>query len=142
MTMGGQKAYISSGGFKEYLYHQIGETITANGVTGKVISRIDGVPGHDGLPQYSNTSKIYFKMDDKGKIEQARIYDDRRSALDIDWGHTHHEFQKGTVHVHEYYQDKDGKWKRDQKHVRFMNNDEIKKYGDLLKKAAQDIKFR
>ena len=67
--MGGQRSYLPSGGFKEYLYHQVGDTITANGISGKIISRIDGTPGHDGLPQYSNTSKIYFKLDENGEIE-------------------------------------------------------------------------
>lgn len=140
--MGGQSAYIPSGGFKEYLYHQVGETITADGIAGKVISKIGGIPGHDGLPHYSNTSKVYFKLDENGQIEQARIYDGRHSALDIDWGHSHHVFQKGIAHVHEYYQDKDGTWKRDKDHARHLNNDEMKKYGELLKKAYPNIKFR
>lgn len=140
--MGGQRSYLPSGGFKEYLYHQVGDTITANSISGKIISRIDGTPGHDGLPQYSNTSKIYFKLDENGEIEQARIYDDRRVALDIDWGHNHHEFKKGIAHVHEYYKGKDSKWHRDEKGVRLLNNDEMKKFGELLKKANPYVKFR
>lgn len=35
--MGGQREYIKSGGFSEYLYHQVGETLSSNGVSGKVI---------------------------------------------------------------------------------------------------------
>lgn len=142
LTMGGQRAYIPSGGFKEYLYHQIGDTITANGLSGKVISKIGGSFGHDGLPHYSNTSKIYFKLDKNGKVEQARIYNKRIPSLDIDWGHPHHEFPQGIVHVHEYYKDNHGNWHRDEINVRFMNNAEIKKYGELLKKANPNIKFR
>ncbi len=140
--MGGQHSYLPSGGFKEYLYHQIGETITANGISGKVIAKSGGTPGHDGLPQYSNTSKIYFKPDENGKIEQARVYDGRRCVLDIDWGHNHHEFKKGIVHVHEYIIGKDSKLHRDGKHVRYLDNDEMKKYGELLRKAYLGIRFR
>ena len=36
--MGGQREYIKSGGFSEYLYHQVGETLSFNGVSGKVMS--------------------------------------------------------------------------------------------------------
>ncbi len=112
--MGKQSSYIPSGGFKEYVYHQVGATITANGLSGKVIDSKNGIPGHDGLPFYSNTSKIYFKMDDHGQIEQARIYDGRKAAFDLDWGHTHHSFEKGIVHVHRIYEDENGRlvWDR------------------------------
>ena len=68
------------------MYHQVGDTITANGISAKVITRVGGLPGHDGLPQYANTSNVYLKMARDGKIEQARIYNGRKAALDIDWG--------------------------------------------------------
>jgi len=140
--MGGQNSYLPSGGFLEYLYHQVGETITANGISGKVIEKINGNPGHDGLPIYSNSSKVYFKVDEKGKIEQARIYDGRKAVLDIDWGHNHHGFPKGTAHVHVFVKDNKGNWHRDGKKSRHLNNAEMKKYGPLLKKANPEIKLR
>lgn len=137
--MGGQRTLLPSGGFREYLYHQVGETITANGISGKVIERIGGRPGHDGLPQYSNTSKVYFKMDENGRIEQARIYDGRRCVLDIDWGHNHHEFKKGIAHVHEYISGKGSNLHRDEKYVRYLSDDEKREYGGLLLKADPGI---
>ena len=140
--MGGQNSYLPSGGFSEYLYHQVGETITANGVSGKVIQKSGDDRSHNGLPKYSNTSNIYFKIDDKsGIIEQARIYKDRKVTLDFDWGHTHNNFKEGVVHVHEWHEDENGNWVRS-KEGRCLNNDEIKKYGELLKKANPTIKLR
>lgn len=140
--MGAQRSYLTSGGFREYLYHQIGDTITANGLSGKVIAKVGGNPGHDGLPMYSNTSKVYFKLDDDGKIEQARIYNGRKAVLDIDWGHNHEGFKKGMVHVHELVPTADGGWDRKLHTARYLNNKEMKKYGALLKKANPSIKFR
>lgn len=140
--MGGQRAYVNSGGFNEYLYHQVGETVTANGVSGKVVEKIGDDRLHSGLPKYSNTSKVYLKTDDRqGIVEQARVYDNRTAALDFDWGHTHCEYRKGIVHVHEWRKDKNGKLIRSGK-PRLMNNAEMEKYGDLLKKANPDVKFR
>lgn len=109
--MGGQREYLQSGGFSEYLYRQEGETLTANGISGKVISKQGSDNAHDGLPKYSNTSKVYFKLDDVTRvIEQARVYENR-------------------------------KWVRSNS-PRLMNNNEIAKYGDLLKKANPNVRFR
>lgn len=142
ITMGGQREYIPSRGFTEYLYHQIGDTLTANGVSGKVIARQSSDNLHDGLPKYSNTSKVYFKLDDVTKmIEQARVYENRRVAYDFDWGHTHKEYIAGIVHVHEWYENKNGKWIRSN-NPRLLNNDEITRYGNLLKKANPNVRFR
>ncbi len=69
--MGGQKQYNKSGGFSQYLYHQIGETIVAGGVSAKVVERIDNP--HTGLPKYSNTSSLYFKQDENGVIEPMNL---------------------------------------------------------------------
>ena len=60
--MGAQKSYRPSGGFSEYLYHQVGETIVADGISGKVIKRIELDNTHDGLPLYSNSSRVYFRF--------------------------------------------------------------------------------
>lgn len=140
--MGGQREYIKSGGFSEYLYHQVGETLSSNGVSGKIIEKQGNDRALDGLPKYSNTSEVYFKLDDQTKlIEQARIYKDRQVAYDFDWGHTHKEYKEGVIHVHEWEMDKNGKWVRSNK-PRLLNNSEIKKYGELLKIANLNVMFR
>lgn len=82
--MGDFKSYNPSGGFDQYLYTQIGDTITAsNGVQGKVITEFTMTPAkpfHESLPIYSNTSEVYLKKSDKGTyaIEQARVYHGRK----------------------------------------------------------------
>ena len=67
--MGDFKNYNSSGGFDEYLYHQVGDTITAsNGLQGKVMNGNSDPKDekfHEGLPMYSNTSEVYFKRNDQ-----------------------------------------------------------------------------
>lgn len=139
--MGTQKLYNKSGGFNQYLYHQIGDTIEDNGLKGKVVAKIGDTAKHySGLPMYSNTSSIYFKLSEvDGSIEQMRLYINRKVAFDFDFGHIHGVFSKGVVHVHEYT-NSSGKLVR--LPPRLMNNFEIKKYGDLLKKANSNVKFR
>jgi len=144
--MGDFKQYNESGGFDQYLYCQVGDTVTAdNGVRGKVIDKItdESQVFHDSLPMYSNTSEVYFKMSDKGShpIEQARVYKSRKVALDFDWNHKHGDFEIGVVHVHEWYEDENGHWTRSD-HPRYMNEEEIAQYENLFKKAAPWIKLR
>lgn len=140
--MGAQKSYRPSGGFSEYLYHQVGEAIVADGMSGKVIKRTEQDNTHDGLPLYSNSSRVYFKLDkERGIIEQARVYDGRRVVLDFDWGHTHKDYKEGTVHVHIWHINDKGKWVRGAE-PRLMNNEEIKFYGNLLRKANPNVRFR
>lgn len=137
--MGGQKQYNKLGGFSQYLYHQVGDTIEADGVKAKVIEKI-GSP-HAGLPYYANTSEAYLKLNEFGVVEQMRIYEGRTVAKDFDFGHSHtnkdgHQYIKGVVHVQEYINGKR------ESEARYMNNEEIKKYGALLKKANTNIKLR
>lgn len=138
--------YVETGGFSEYLYHDVGDIITAsNGIQGKVINGPadpNDESFHESLPLYSDTSEVYFKKSDEGDhpIEQARVFNDRQPSIDIDWGHTHGEFKEGTVHVHEWVKKSDGTWKR--KPPRYANNEEIERYGELLKKANPKIKLR
>lgn len=145
--MGMQRLYNESGGFSEYLYHQVGETIVAsNGVEGKVVEKIDKA-SYDGLPILSNTSEVYFKTNANGEIIQARIYKDRKPACDFDWDHNHtnkngEKFEKGTVHVQPFKKDAKGNWKRDDKHARYLSNEEIQRYGELIKKANPNAKLR
>lgn len=146
--MGNQRNYNASGGFSQYLYAQKGDIITAsNGVEGKVVEKING-SSYDGLPTFSNTREVYFKINDKGEIIQARIYKNRKPVCDFDFDHEHtnpksgEKFKPGTVHVQEWKQKQNGDWHRDSKHARYMSNEEIKRYGELLKKANPNIKLR
>lgn len=144
--MGDFANYLPSGGFSQYLYHDVGEVITAdNGVQGKVINKFtdpNDEEFHESLPLYSNTSEVYFKKSDEGDhpIEQARVYKDRHPLFDFDWGHSHKNYKEGTVHVHVWYKNNNGQWQRGE--PRQLNNDEIARYGDLLKKANSNVKLR
>lgn len=144
--MGDFTKFIATGGFSAYLYHDVGDILTAsNGVQAKVINSendLQDIYFHDSLPIFSNTSEIYLKRSDEEThpIEQARVYDARMPKLDIDWGHTHGEYKTGTVHVHEWRQDSKGNWRRSK--PRGLNNEEIARYGELLKIAYPDVKLR
>lgn len=145
-NMGDFSKFIESGGFSEYIYHDVGDFITAsNGVQGKVINGSldpNDESFHESLPLYSNTSEVYLKKADEGEhmIEQARVYIDRHPSIDIDWGHTHGKFKEGTIHVHEWVQNPDGSWKREP--PRAANNSELNRYGELIKKANPNLKLR
>lgn len=145
--MGLQREYRESGGFSSYLYAQRGDTIVAsNGVAGKVVAKIDG-SAYDGLPIFSNTSEVYFKLDSSGEIIQARIYKGRKPVCDFDWGHSHinkdgEKFECGVVHVQVFKQKTDGAWVRESKKARYMSPEEMERYGELLKKSNSKVKFR
>ena len=140
--------YNPAGGFSQYLYIQKGDVIKAsNGVEGKVVEKIE-VSSYDGLPTFSNTREVYFKVNGKGEVVQARIYKDRKPVGDFDFDHEHtnprsgEKFQPGVVHVQEWKQKPNGGWYRDSKHARHMSPDEMKRYGELIKKANPDVKLR
>ena len=145
--MGDQRRYQESGGFSEYLYVQIGETIVAsNGVEGKVVTKIEGT-AYDGLPTYSNTSEVYLKKNSQGEIVQARVYKDRKPIMDFDWDHPHEnkngkKFPEGVVHVQLWKDGPKGKPVRDSGRARYMNNKEMSRYGELIKKANSNTKLR
>lgn len=134
--MGGEKTYNPDGGFTEQLYYQVGDAIEANGLTGKVLGKFGEKIGHSNLPSYSNTSNIYFKIGKEGNVEQMRIYENRKMKMDFDWGHVHKEFPKGVVHVQTRGANGSSAT------TRFMSNEEIEKYGELLRKADPNVKFR
>ena len=143
--MGAQKQYIKSGGFSQYMYCQVGDIIRDGKMEGKVIKHITDL--NKGLPVYSNTSVIYFRQNKDGEIDQCRIYLNRAAYLDFDWGHSHKNkrdrrvFQRGTVHV-QTYKIKDGVPWRDSFNARSINNEEMRKYGRILKKVCPNVKFR
>lgn len=149
--MGNQQEYIESGGFSQYLYkdHDGFCAKEANGVRGKVIlDQRDPKGQHYSLPYYANTSDMYFKVGKDGKVIQGRLYIDRKSVLDFDWGHTHTNasdgmtFTKGTIHVQIYSVDCSGKPIRHSSNARLMTDVEIKKYGPLIKAYNSKVKFR
>lgn len=145
--MGTQRMYLEEGGFSAYLYDQDGATIVAsNGVEGKVIYKIEGNQ-YDGLPTLSNSSEVYLKKDGEGNIVQARIYKDRKPVCDFDWNHPHEnangeKFPEGVVHVQPWIKDAKGYYRRDYKHARYMSNEEIARYGELIKLANPHAKLR
>mgnify|MGYP007069883870 CR=1 FL=1 len=134
--MGNGQHYLKSGGFRSYFYvHK--ETITAGGLTAKVIAWYNTKDFHDSLPMFSNTSKLYMRYARGGKqIIQLRVFEGRKPVLDFDWGHPHRPFKEGIVHVHIW---KNG---RRMSAERLMNNAEMKRYGALIKKACSKAKFR
>ena len=121
----------------------MGDTISANGISAKVVEKINKDDSAQGLPAFSNTSDLYFGKGKKsGEIIQLRLYKNRKAYMDFDWGHPHGDFPTGKVHVHFYEFDATGKLQKIKGKDRLMNNAEIKKYGPLIKKANPKAKFR
>lgn len=135
--MGVQRLYNTAGGFAKYLYHQVGSDIIApNGMVGKIIESIEPLK-RDGLPIISNSSNYYLKANSSGDIVQVRVFKDRMPVLDIDFNHEHTNkksgefFKKGEIHVHEWYKDTDGKYKRS--HIgRYLTAEEKDRYHDFI----------
>lgn len=152
--MGNQRHYLSYGGFSEYLYedHPAWKPITINGIHGKVIRlKADETGVHSNLPIYANTSDMYFRVGKDGTVIQGRVYINRRSCIDFDWGHTHTNkgadsdgrvFQKGIVHVQEYRIEDKQTITRLSNNARYMSDEEIKKYGAIIKAYNPNVKFR
>lgn len=66
---------------------------------------------------------------------------------DFDWDHHHTNrsgeiFKSGIVHVQLFKQTENGKWFRDSKNARYMSNEEMLRYGELLKLANSKVKLR
>lgn len=148
--MGNERQYNPKGGFIEHLYddHPLWPTLNINGVRGKVITFVHDSKGiHTKLPAFSDTSDMYFRIDKTGKVIQGKLYVDRRHCIDFDWGHQHRNkgdgrvFEKGTVHVQTYSVLSDGSTKRNGE-ARYMSNDEIEKYGALIRAFNSEVKFR
>lgn len=101
----------------------------------------------NGLPLYSNTSDAYLKKM-RGRIVQLRMYKNRKASIDIDIEQVgEHTNKNGTkiqgfiAHVHEWGYNKRGEWLRS-KTARLMTDNEIKKWGGLLRTANPNIKFK
>lgn len=140
--MGGQRHYIPSGGFSEYLYERVGDVEYIDGLRCSKVRMINDPNNHAGLPKYSDTSDIYVGLGTDNKPIQLRIYKNRDSWMDFDWAHTHTNkiannevFPKGMVHVQRY----PGATAGD---ARLLTPSEIALYGDIIHHYAPWVKFR
>lgn len=156
--MGSQRSYQRGhNDFYSFEYETTSPRVTLNGVSGKVVEKKPAFyDKHHDLPIYGGTSDVYFARDEEGRITQAKVYDEKRLAtIDLDWDHTHTNkdgtvFKKGTVHVQEYrtvrVEDaKTGKIRNQTTRcflARLMTQEEINKYGPLLRHFNPQIKFR
>ncbi len=147
--MGNQREYIKTGGFSASLYedHPGWKTVAKDGIKAKVLKLITDKTGyHSGLPTYASTSDLYLRANSTGQVVQAKLYVSRRHCLDFDWGHQHKNagektvFPKGVVHVQTYSADNIGI--RHSNNARLMTENEIKKYGAILKIFNPKVKFR
>jgi hypothetical protein len=136
---------VRKGSDSEYV--AISEAKIVNGVKGKVIAERKGKKDHTNLPKYSGTSDMYFRRNNNGII-QARLYIGNKKVLDFDWGHEHsnkednRKFPIGTVHVQLWVDKGNGDFSRQSNDARYMNNEEMKKYGPLIKAFNPNVKFR
>ena len=146
--MGNGKVY-PDGGFNgtNAKYETVGGYKFANGLKGIVVRRKDDGDFHSNLPQFANTSDMYFRQNVNG-VCQARVYINHATFLDFDWSHSHtnkgngRSFERGTVHVQAWARNSDGSFTRMSNNARMMNNAEMKKYGPLIRKFFKDVKFR
>ena len=119
---------------------------TINGVKGHLIKKAGDSDTHTNLPYYSNSSDMYFRKNQNG-VCQARVYIGQKTFLDFDWSHNHtnkgdgRKFERGTVHVQVWKQNKDGTYSR-VSDARSMSNAEMKKYGPILKDYCSSVKLR
>ena len=124
-------------------YTTDGTVITdSNGLSGKVVTEMGDTDYHSSPPTWAKKSELYFKRSDEGshEIEQMRVFNkERRVVFDFDWGHKHKDMPKGVVHVHVWYENKNGNWSRGK--PRCMNAEEIQKYGVIIHKAFSGAKF-
>ena len=137
--MGNGQHYLKNGGFSNYFYVSRGE-VSFDGFTAKIITWYNTKDNHESLPRYSNTSRMYVKLDKNGNIIQLRIFEDRKATIDFDWGHAHGKHPKGAVHVH--YLNKEGNLHGNADSVRFMNNQEIRLYGKFIKYLNPQAKLK
>lgn len=137
------------GGFsgKNAKYESIGPYLFANGLKGVIVKRIDDSDYHSNLPQFANTSDMYFRNNANG-VCQGRVYIDHATFLDFDWSHRHtnkgdgRTFERGTIHVQMWSRNSDGSFTRHSDDARMMSNQEIQKYGPLIRKFCSEARFR
>lgn len=138
---------IALGGAK-YEYEVIGKSRVVGGIKGEILKRKDSLGTHSNLPQYAVTSNMYFRQNVYG-VCQGRVYLEHKICIDFDWSHQHinkgtngRVFKSGVVHVQVWKQNFDGTFTRVSNRARSMSNDEMKKYGPLIKSFCPTVKFR
>lgn len=140
--MGSQRTYYGDGIFSEFLYEPIeGMDYEHNGIKCRVLKlQTDNAGTHSSIPQFAKTSNVYLVLGTDNKPKQMAVYENHRLVKDFDWTHAHtnagdgQHFQKGVVHVH-----------LDVSHstnARYMNNDEIAKYGAIIQHYSPNAKLR
>ncbi|MCD8210646.1 MAG: hypothetical protein LUC37_03755 [Prevotella sp.] len=153
--MGNQRQFIRGKGFSISLYETDEKyaSVTINGITAKVVRKKGDNNGQGGLPTYTNTSNMYFKEGHNGDIIQGAYYGkDRKIRISFDWAHEHYNdpkkggngkrFEKGVVHIHPYTTDENGKVVRKGINARLMTDNEIKKFGAIIKFFNPNVKFK
>lgn len=146
--MGNGKVYPKEG-FTDsnQKYESVGSYKYANGLKGVIVKRKSDPSDHSNLPQFANTSDMYFRMGKNG-VCQARAYIEHNAVIDFDWSHNHtnksngQTFDYGTIHVQIWIRNSDGCFTRQSDDARLMNDAEIKKYGPLIRMFCNDVKFR
>lgn len=88
-TMGNGRDFLDGKRFgNKSEYVRIGDVVKVNGVTAIVIKQRGADDFHTNLPRYSGNSDIYLRQNENG-ICQARVYENHKQRLDLDWGHDH-----------------------------------------------------
>lgn len=147
-NMGNGRIYPSGGFYgSNAKYNRVGDYQYANGLRGAIVKRKGDTDDHSNLPQFANTSDMYFRKNAKG-VCQARVYINHATFLDFDWSHNHtnkgdgRKFECGTIHVQTWSRNSDGSFTQLSDDARMMSNEEIKKYGPLIRKFCKNVKFR
>lgn len=93
--MGSTGAFLSSGGFTEYNWEEVGKMYGIKILKKKTNDR-------PSLPPYSNTpGTAYLLLEDDGSFKQFRQYGEgRKPEFDIDYGQ--HKSDKKSLHLHQY----------------------------------------
>ena len=146
--MGNGRIYPEGGFYGASVkYESLGGYKYANGLKGIIVKRKDDPHNHSNLPQFANTSDMYFRQNAKG-VCQGRVYVDHATLLDFDWSHNHtnkgdgRSFTMGTIHVQIWTRNSDGSFSRQSNDARLMSDAEIEKYGNLIRAFCPTVKFR
>lgn len=153
--MGNPKKFMPGGKFSQYLYmpNEDYPVIVTGSIKAKVVKNVADPSGrHTSLPLGAGTFDMYFRLGADGHIAQARVYVNRLACIDFDWGHNHYNnpdkggngqwFRKGVVHVQNISFNADGSVSRLSANARYMSDEEIAKYGNIILKFAPDVSFR
>lgn len=132
----------------ESQFVSLSEVRVVNGVRGRIVKRRGDPDTHTSLPQYARTSDMYFRLNEKG-VCQGRVYLKHKVVLDFDWSHNHRNkgkdhrcFKAGTIHVQMWEHHADGSMTRLSNDARSMSNQEMKKYGPIIKSFCPWVKLR